>query len=104
MAMHRDLVKGTGFFETLRRRQVVLRGGLRGGLNYAMASLKIDDGPTQPLPALANVSYLPEAEDLVQALLEEALPEDRVRFRGYLSSRPLGLGLITAVSRLISLM
>jgi hypothetical protein len=35
-------------------------------------------------------------ECYADALVEEALPQDRSRFRAYLSSRPLGLGLITS--------
>lgn len=30
--------------------------------------------------------------------LKEELPQDRNRFKKYMSSRPLGLGIITAVS------
>lgn len=37
-------------------------------------------------------------QDLVNALVHEALPDDRDRFREYFSKRPLGLGIITAVS------
>jgi len=48
---------------------------------------------------LPIVDYLDiEDKDYVDALLEVALPEDRARFRGYLSHRHLGLGIITAVS------
>ncbi|KAK5988482.1 hypothetical protein PT974_09965 [Cladobotryum mycophilum] len=35
-------------------------------------------------------------ERFVDALIEEALPEDRVSFRKYLSARPFGLGAISA--------
>jgi hypothetical protein len=51
--------------------------------------------PLRPLP---TVNFLDiENQAYVNCILEEALPEDRARFREYLSNRPLGLGMITAV-------
>lgn len=59
-------------------------------------------GPDEPAPAfrpLPVVNFLNGRDDkYVDALMEEAPPQDRVRFRHYLSNRPLGLGLITEVS------
>lgn len=50
----------------------------------------------RPLPA---VNFLNGRDDkYVDALMEEAPAQDRVPFCHYLSNRPLGLGLITAVS------
>ncbi|KPM37738.1 hypothetical protein AK830_g8828 [Neonectria ditissima] len=48
----------------------------------------------RPLPV---VNFL-DIDDKIyaDAIVDEALPQDRARFRGYLSHRPLGLGLIAA--------
>ncbi|KPM45180.1 hypothetical protein AK830_g1349 [Neonectria ditissima] len=77
MSMHRDLVRGTGFWKTLRYGTVHPARGL---------SL-----PSLPVSNLLNIS-----EEYIEALMQEALPEDRTRFRNYLSERTLGLGVITA--------
>lgn len=89
MALHRDLVRGLGFYDTLRRRQAAL----------APEPL---EAPLPPLLGLPVTSFLPADAALVEAILEEALPQDRTRFREYLAQRPLGLGLITAVSPSLS--
>lgn len=92
MALHRALLCGNGFYDTLRRRQIALQGGLDG-----LASLSNYDGPTPPLPVLATVNYLEMPDYHVDALLEDVLPQDRTRFRYHFSNVPLGLAIISAV-------
>lgn len=71
--LHRSLLLGHGFFEWMTQTTTVPR-------------------------QLPIVNFL-DVEDTkyTDALLGEALPQDRARFRQYLSKRPLGLGLMTAV-------
>lgn len=59
----------------------------------------------QPLPVipwkLPSVNFLDGLDaDYVDAIIDKALPEDRSRFRTYLSERPLGIGSISSVSML----
>ncbi|RMJ15390.1 hypothetical protein CDV36_004908 [Fusarium kuroshium] len=82
MSLHRDLVRGTGFYDTM------LAAGFEG------PSLKPLRNTARSLPV---VNLLGTDEARVNALVEEgAHPDDRVRFQTYLSERPLGLGVITA--------
>lgn len=53
----------------------------------------------ETLPVV-NLMKCPD-RDFINAVVHEALPEDRDRFREYFSKRPLGLGIITAVSYLL---
>ena len=56
------------------------------------------DNPLPRLRQLPEVDFLAFGNDkLADAIIAEALPEDRDRFRAYLGKRPLGLGLITGV-------
>ncbi|EEU46665.1 uncharacterized protein NECHADRAFT_79480 [Fusarium vanettenii 77-13-4] len=80
MSLHRDLVRGTGFYDTL--------------LGY------VPSGPSpEPLGNLSRslpvINLLGTDQDRVEALVHEVLPQDRARFQTYLSERPLGLGVIT---------
>ncbi len=72
MLLHRCLVQGAGFFEwTKVTRQV----------------------------SMPTVNLLDFGDSfLADAIVQEALPLDQARFRGYLSNRPLGCGLLIAVS------
>ena len=101
MSLHRDLLRGTGFYHTLR--EFSTRGlDASQWLSDAMESTHLDDAasPTTPLrlPPLPVVNLLNANEDYIKALLEEVRPEDRKRFRQYFGKRQLGLGIITAVS------
>lgn len=72
MQLHRGLVQGAGFFEWAK---------------------------TTRLTSMPTVNLLDFGDDvLADAIVQEALPIDRARFRGYLSNRHLGCGLIIAVS------
>lgn len=83
MSLHRDLLRGTGFYDTIL-------GKVPPG-----PSLESLSSPARSLPV---VNLLGADEDYIKALMQETLPEDRARFQTYLSERPLGLGIITAVS------
>lgn len=64
-----------------------------------MAATNLNDKPVvRPIPV---VNLLGTGDDAyVDALVKEVLPADQVRFRQYMINRPLGLGIITAVSRI----
>ncbi|KAL6861020.1 hypothetical protein J3F83DRAFT_767824 [Trichoderma novae-zelandiae] len=75
MMLHRALVRGNGFYDW-------------------MVGAPKSEATCRPLP---SVNYLEFDDDVrAEAIVNEALPQDRVRFRAYLSSRPLGLGIIAA--------
>lgn len=76
MSLHRDLLLGNGFFETLREHPEMRSRG-------------------RPLPL---VNLLPESQNIIDALMEDVLPSDRKRLCTYLSRVPLGFGLVTGVS------
>ncbi|KAL7959265.1 WD40-repeat-containing domain protein [Trichoderma compactum] len=73
MSLHRDLLLGNGFFETLREHSETRSRG-------------------RPLPV---VNLLPESQNIIGALMEDVLPSDRKRLCTYLSRVPLGFGLVT---------
>lgn len=107
--LHRDLMRCRGFYE-------FMVGVSDAAKNPAGPDVDIDsicdasqqlaglavESELRPEPGIRRlpvVNYLDIGNDeFVDALLEEALPEDRDRYRGYMSRRHLGLGLITAVS------
>ncbi|KAH6854725.1 P-loop containing nucleoside triphosphate hydrolase protein [Chaetomium sp. MPI-CAGE-AT-0009] len=112
MDLHRALMRGNGFYEWMTGASP---GGVEGpAIEDAMAQLALDQQPppSTPLPPLGSlppsplprplrplpvVNLLDIPEDKhVGALLEEALPHDREPFRRYMSSRSLGVGIITA--------
>ncbi|KAF5678612.1 DNA helicase [Fusarium heterosporum] len=69
-------------------------GGYAVNVTEGVANLRISSKGSflRPLPVLNFLSINdPEYADCI---LEEALPQDRARFRQYLSKRPLGLGMI----------
>ncbi|KAL6824147.1 WD40-repeat-containing domain protein [Trichoderma camerunense] len=78
MRLHRDLLRGYGFFKILRENA------------ETQPPMQLAQG--RPLPA---VNLLPASQHIVDALMEDVLPRDRKRFCTYLSRVPLGLGLIT---------
>jgi hypothetical protein len=58
------------------------------------------DKPGAKLRRLPVVNFLAfDDKQYADAIVEEALPVDRNRFRRYLSDRPLGIGIIIAVSQ-----
>ncbi|KAM6488330.1 P-loop containing nucleoside triphosphate hydrolase protein [Trichoderma sp. SZMC 28011] len=78
MRLHRDLLRGYGFFEVLREN--------------AKTQPPMQLAQSRSLPA---VNLLPASQHIVDALMEDVLPRDRKRFCTYLSRAPLGFGLIT---------
>ncbi|PHH81078.1 hypothetical protein CDD80_3360 [Ophiocordyceps camponoti-rufipedis] len=90
MALHRDLMRGGGFWSSLREKAM-------DDMNESMSSLQLENGGrSTSLPSLPVENYLEGAtSEFIDALLQEVLPEDRRRLRGYLSARTLGLSLVT---------
>jgi len=77
MELHRSLMCGTGFYEWMTRAG-------RG---------------TNSKQQIPTVDFLSGPNDrYIDALIDEALPHDRTPFLRYMSDRPLGLGIITAVN------
>ncbi|KAF4339915.1 DNA helicase [Fusarium beomiforme] len=74
MDVHLALLRGTGFYEVLRKWSLERRVGALPCTNF----LDIGD------------------ELLTQSIVEETLPQDQARFRGYLSNRFLGIGIIAS--------
>ena len=86
MKLHRDLLRGTGFYDTLRHEMDSREGDKK-----------------KPATSLPIVNLFAAADEgYSMAAMEEALPVDRMRFRKYLQARPLGLGILTAVSLFVS--
>ncbi|KAF7559871.1 hypothetical protein G7046_g4292 [Stylonectria norvegica] len=78
MAIHRDLVRGCGFYSTLV-------GDIR----------RVNDKRVDNL--LPVVNYLRDVpSDYIDALLRNILPGDRARFQRYISETPAGLAIIAA--------
>ncbi|KAI1213533.1 P-loop containing nucleoside triphosphate hydrolase protein [Annulohypoxylon truncatum] len=87
MDLHRALVRGNGFYDWMTRPGT--------DIVDSMKAVSLQSQPT--LRALPTENFLDTVDPkFADALIEELLPEDRNRFRQYLSDRPLSLGLITA--------
>ncbi|KIE02685.1 hypothetical protein MAJ_00987, partial [Metarhizium majus ARSEF 297] len=93
MRYQMNLLLGTGFYNTVR----VKSASAGGKIETAMAHLGLGRVPyssSRPLPTISLLNVA--GRDFVEALMQEALPEDRSRFTKYLRNRPLGLGIIIA--------
>ncbi|KAM0218236.1 hypothetical protein ACHAQI_001423 [Fusarium lateritium] len=93
MSIHRDLLRGDGFYNTM-----VQSAPSAADIESGMKELGLtQQGKRMRLQTLPSVNFLdgPDAE-WVDALMMEALEDDRQRFRRHLSQCPLGLVLITA--------
>ncbi|KAL7809835.1 P-loop containing nucleoside triphosphate hydrolase protein [Trichoderma aethiopicum] len=90
MELHRALVRGNGFYDWMTKKDGT------GSIFDATSSLSLADTDVT-CRRLPCVNFL-EFGDTVRAdaIVNEALPIDRARFRAYLSNRPLGLGIIAA--------
>lgn len=113
--LHRQLMCGNGFHEWLAKGDqfgdndsVVSddedeEDNEDKALAKAMAASSLEGTRLElahvPLDKLPTINYF-EAVDprYIDALLAEALPQDRERFHRYMSDRPLGLGIVTGVS------
>lgn len=118
MSLHREVISGAGFFDWTMAKtpRVPAWAAAKFPVNKTttkapvdeasndMAQVAEDIGDIELEPKGASLRPLPtvnfldiEDQAYVACILQEALPEDCVRFRGYLSNRPLGLGIITTV-------
>ncbi|SPJ75859.1 uncharacterized protein FTOL_05590 [Fusarium torulosum] len=92
MSLHRDLMRGDGFWKTM-----VASASRIQQLDQGMAQMGINNqSKLMRLETLTSVNLLRGSDEWIDALMTEALEVDRTRFRRYLSNCPLGLGLITA--------
>ncbi|TPX18980.1 uncharacterized protein E0L32_011373 [Thyridium curvatum] len=91
MELHRTLLRGTGFYAWMSQ-----SAPAELGLEDAMASMPINGSRLRPLPSWDFLRFRKDDPEYAQAILEEALGADRTRFNAYLTSRPLGIGIITA--------
>jgi hypothetical protein len=95
MALHRDILRGAGFWHTLNHQDETLS-------DQIMADMTLEDAaPPPPRPApvrsLPSFDYFAIGDPVLRsASLKEALPEDQVRLEKYGSNRPLGIFTITA--------
>ncbi|KAL6407100.1 hypothetical protein AUP68_09926 [Ilyonectria robusta] len=126
MSLHRALWRGRGFWEfmvygpvdrldALQRDVARLKKVTEGSQNDPASKSLVRKLNSLVAEVTASISQLSLGEkkmymetlpvvnllncadqDLVNALVHEALPDDRDRFREYFSKRPLGLGIITA--------
>lgn len=90
-SLHRMLMRGSGFGEW-----VAPAADTTDSFDEDMTKLTIQSTRHRALP---SVDFVGNISDQIYAdsLLEEILEEDRPRFRRYMSSRDLGLGLVDAV-------
>ncbi|KAF4996626.1 hypothetical protein FGRMN_4372 [Fusarium graminum] len=112
MSLHREVLRGAGFHDWMTTKVPKIPAWAVSKLSTSKAhksqpsdaqASQITEGiaklgvgskasTIRPLP---SVDFL-DVDDLafVACIVQEAFPQDRVRFREYLSNRPLGLGLI----------
>lgn len=97
MQLHRGLLRGNGFYWFMAGKQPSVGDQ---DVTDAMGALSVSSAvpALRPLPVVNFLDMNDKAYE--DAVVEEALPADRQRFRAYLSTRPLGVGIITAVSSL----
>lgn len=88
-ALHRLLFRGAGFADWM------LVDGPAD--NVAMAKASLDRPIIRALPSMNYLDVEDKSKPFVDALIAEALTGDQRRLRRYLSNRPLGLGMISAV-------
>ncbi|KAM0186963.1 hypothetical protein ACHAPI_011470 [Fusarium lateritium] len=93
MKVHRALLCGTGFFDV-----IVKEEGMPASIAEQLALTNLNDVTGRySLDQLPSTNFLAvEDEAYIDCIIDEALPQDRARFRGYLSNRVLDLGIITA--------
>ncbi|KAM0229344.1 hypothetical protein ACHAP5_011678 [Fusarium lateritium] len=122
MSLHRDVLRGAGFFDwmTAKAPPVPAWAAAKSPAEKTTTKAPVTDAPInedpvneapvtkgigniehqtetisiRPIPAINFLDI--EDQAYIDCIVEEALPEDRTRFRKYLSNRPLGLGMITA--------
>lgn len=101
MTLHRALLKGYGFFEVCaeRHRDFIAAGGSStNSLNENSSNSITEKEALSILKVNFLMSDKPDSTAFSDALIDEALFQDRARLRKHLSNAPLGLVIITAVS------
>lgn len=128
MALHRALWRGRGFWQVMAHgpvdrldaipREIArLKKATEGYQNdpdFEPVVRKLNSLVAEVTDSISQLNFgerkmymetLPEVnlmkcadQDFINTVVDEALPDDRDRFREYFSKRPLGLGIITAVS------
>ncbi|KAK7428202.1 hypothetical protein QQZ08_005268 [Neonectria magnoliae] len=102
MSLHRDLVRGTGFYNTMRHSAESADTGTptAEGLLTALGSMYLESDVGTPVPMrlrpLPVVNLLAVDLSYRDALMEEVNPVDRPRFIEYMTYAKLGLGIMTA--------
>lgn len=101
MSLHSDLLRGTGFYETFKKFSALstqndpvvedITGGIKG--------MQIHHMPVST--RLPSVNMLDMDDDYREVLLRGIFEPDRERFTRYMLDRPLGLGILTAVSPIL---
>ena len=94
MDLQRSVMRGEGLWEWMNHHPE--------DIVEKMKDVSLEDSAPRQLIALPSTNLmgnLPPA--LADAIVAQALPEDRQRFRNYLSNLFLGVGIITAVSSLV---
>lgn len=95
MALHRALLRGNGFYDVLVPKQSV-------STDFVEALEDKEGGQSKDAPALPRrlpvVNLVDIPAEHLDALFQEAMRGDRQRFAKYLSERPLGVGVVLAVS------
>lgn len=91
MELHGALLRGQGFYDWMSKSEP-------SDLAEMLETTTLEDSipVLRPLPVENLVEGVDQ--DYADAIIEEAFSQDRARFRGYLTARPLGLGIITGVS------
>lgn len=94
MELHRALLRGNGFYQFMAANPAVTGAD---EVTTTMESRRLDDKDPTKLRQLPIFDLLGSGK-YADAVVQEALPADRQRFRAYLSKRLLGVAIITAVS------
>jgi hypothetical protein len=92
MELHRMLLRGRGIWGWM-----TTKPHDEGSLSAQVANTGLQERNLL-LRKPPVVNFLDIPEELATAIVAEALPVDRARFRAYLSDRPFGIGIISAVS------
>lgn len=90
-ALHRAVMRGSGFYDYMSGRDLAETVAISSSETEKQAQVQ----QWRDLPVVNFLDGL--SQEWADALCEEALPEDRARFKAYLSEKVLGIGIITAV-------
>lgn len=93
-SLHRDLLRGTGFYDTM----LAFKGKNLADPEDISAGLAAVDISGRRLFSLYDINLLPKDPAVLEVFLEEVVPSERVRFCRHFGEVPLGLSIVTAVS------